>query len=400
MKNYVTLSENSELTDSSLNFNTELPQNGGNNAINNFLFGEDIWAKFVLEACLDGEFVVVSYIIIKNKITDFSTVDLKNYTILHYVVAYYNMIPKAYEVLDIILKDPNIKYFINIQESDHNNTPLHYAVYTGNNDLVEKLIRYGADTKIKNAENYYIGTETEGSTHSNKDQSENIKNSNVMNKTEDTFSKIKSDDETSFIDDLISQYKSKKYNQLKGGKITISGTRPLNTLTETTNNESIITDSDSPESDSLARSIINQGEKIHERVVVKISELLNVPIEIAKFYKAALYASVKKNHPELNNYDRAIEMEKITTIENLKNIDIVTVKKEIEEKRLLSDNKNIVKNTDNKDIKNKDNKNKDTKNKDKIKSIDKKKLQRSKSKKSNKSNKSNKSKKSKKYSRK
>jgi FKBP-type peptidyl-prolyl cis-trans isomerase len=41
----------------------------------------------------------------------------------------------------------------------------------------------------------------------------------------------------------------------------------------------------------------------------------------AKAYKSLIYDKIKKEHPELNNYDRAVEMEKLTTKEFLDTLD-------------------------------------------------------------------------------
>ena len=51
----------------------------------------------------------------------------------------------------------------------------------------------------------------------------------------------------------------------------------------------------------------------------------------ARNYKAAIYKMVKEKNPLLNNFDRAVEMEKSITKEILKSIDIDKVTKEIEQ---------------------------------------------------------------------
>ena len=47
-------------------------------------------------------------------------------------------------------------------------------------------------------------------------------------------------------------------------------------------------------------------------------------------YKAAIYKIIKDKNPLLNNFDRAVEMEKSITLETLKSINIEKVSKEIE----------------------------------------------------------------------
>ena len=75
----------------------------------------------------------------------------------------------------------------------------------------------------------------------------------------------------------------------------------------------------------------SQVDIIHKRTVEKIQAIMNVDSDTAKNYKAVLYRKVKEEHPELGGYDRAIEMEKLATKENLDKIDINKVTQEIRE---------------------------------------------------------------------
>jgi hypothetical protein len=109
----------------------------------------------------------------------------------------------------------------------------------------------------------------------------------------------------------------------------------------------------------LSRMIQNQADVIHKRTVEKIKDLLGVDEEKAKIYKAALYNKIKTEHPELNNFDRAVEMEKIATTENLKSINFQEwenkIKKNRDEKTKSMNNsssdknKNLTKKSKNKD---------------------------------------------------
>lgn len=78
----------------------------------------------------------------------------------------------------------------------------------------------------------------------------------------------------------------------------------------------------SKESSKIKRNLERQVDDIHQRVIEKIQKMLKVDEETAKIYKAYLYNKVKKEQPELTSYDRATEMEKMTTVENLKNVDV------------------------------------------------------------------------------
>jgi hypothetical protein len=86
----------------------------------------------------------------------------------------------------------------------------------------------------------------------------------------------------------------------------------------------------------MAKRIRNQATEIHERVILKIMDVLGLDkskpdhVTKAKLYKAGIYDMVKKNHPELNNFDRAVEMEKSINEKVLKSIDIDKLKKDID----------------------------------------------------------------------
>jgi hypothetical protein len=85
--------------------------------------------------------------------------------------------------------------------------------------------------------------------------------------------------------------------------------------------ENVSSDNDSEKIQSeLSRMINNQSTEIHERTVKKIMDLLKIDETEAKAYKAMVYSEVKTEHPELNNFDRAIEMEKRITLEYLKKL--------------------------------------------------------------------------------
>jgi hypothetical protein len=82
----------------------------------------------------------------------------------------------------------------------------------------------------------------------------------------------------------------------------------------------------------ISRSIINKTSEIHQRVVQKIMEIMSIDEIKAKAYKSLIYYKVKEEHPELNSYDRAVEMEKMATKDTLDTLDISERVKIIEEK--------------------------------------------------------------------
>jgi len=144
--------------------------------------------------------------------------------------------------------------------------------------------------------------------------------------------------------------KSSKKNSSKKSKKSrriISQSR-INTFSEV----SPLSDNASDISD-IARVISRQSSDIHERVITKIIELLKLnkdkaeDVQKARNYKAAVYRIVKEKNPLLNNFDRAVEMEKSVTLDFLKKIDIDKVTKEIEkhlsEKSVSSSSKTVTK---------------------------------------------------------
>jgi hypothetical protein len=95
-------------------------------------------------------------------------------------------------------------------------------------------------------------------------------------------------------------------------------------------------DSDGSDISDIARQISRQSSDIHERAVMKIIEILKLDknnqndVQKARNYKAAIYKMIKEKNPLLNNFDRAVEMEKSITKETLAKIDITKVSQEIE----------------------------------------------------------------------
>jgi uncharacterized protein len=82
-------------------------------------------------------------------------------------------------------------------------------------------------------------------------------------------------------------------------------------------------------STGLSRLVARQSSEIHDRVIKKIMELMNVDFDIARNYKAAIYREVQDEMPNLSSLDRAIEMEKRSTKKKLGTIDIEKVAAQI-----------------------------------------------------------------------
>lgn len=371
-------------------------QNGG-------FFGlfSDKMARLALEACKKGEFQVVIYFIQENLITDFSEVmPDTGFTILHYLVAYYNMIysvdTRIESVIKKVLARDDVKSFINKQDITNGNTPLHLAVMSKNFELASQLINAGADTKIKNNNEMFVGTDSETDVMKEVDRQSKVSNlteirnnfnnsdldtnSDIFiktpskNKTQDVSSndKVKDmvnalfkmenkgntentisasdlpsslgktvtenntktgseylaniQDTDRFLDAMIKNYsKEPTESAQKGGRI--KGSRKMTSnyssnsrkteLSESMYGLTLSGGSELSDKSELSRMIENQADKTHKRVVEKIREILGVDDITARAYKALIYAKIKSEKPELNNYDRAVEMEKLTTREVL-----------------------------------------------------------------------------------
>lgn len=134
--------------------------------------------NLALEAAKDGEFSVLSYLIRKNKINNLAKQDKKNgFTILHYLIYNFSKVPNNTQVLEIILNNPNINKFVNIQDYINKDTPLHIATAFGLDNVVEKLIQKGADKTIRNNNNEYVCTEND----QNDTDKSNMSNKNFNN---------------------------------------------------------------------------------------------------------------------------------------------------------------------------------------------------------------------------
>lgn len=125
---------------------------------------------------------------------------------------------------------------------------------------------------------------------------------------------------------------NKAVNQEGGKKKTKSGKRKVISYSEM----SMGISSDASDISEIARQISRQSSDIHERSIQKIMELLKLDKnnaedqQKARYYKASIYKTVKEQNPLLNNFDRAVEMEKQITLKNLQAIDIKKVAKEID----------------------------------------------------------------------
>lgn len=159
--------------------------------------------------------------------------------------------------------------------------------------------------------------------------------SHPSQKTEDV-------DSVNFLSELMRQFRDTRrpLQPLAGGAkakpVQAVGRRRINTYSEisigggsTTSVSDSNSESDSDGVSKIARSIKNKTTELHEETIKKIIEIMKVPEDVARNYKAALYQRVKSEQPDLSGHDRANEMLKLATKDVLKKIDIDKVTSEI-----------------------------------------------------------------------
>jgi len=141
-------------------------------------------------------------------------------------------------------------------------------------------------------------------------------------------------DSIDFMHDIMTKFNGGK--TLDGGNGIISGKRRVNTYSEFSEMYGGKGDSDSDsntssnsDSSGVMKLIKNKTSELHDETIKKIIEIMNVDESVARNYKAALYKKIKEEKPELNGFDRAVEMLKSATKSNLKSINIAKVTENI-----------------------------------------------------------------------
>lgn len=302
--------------------------------------------KNFLLAARTKDYGVVDFMVNHDMVSNIGSRDENGSNVLHYLARDYSSNPKAKEVVSRLMSRSDLSSFINTKDNN-GDTPLISAVKAGNMDFAEALIGAGADKTIKNKDGLYVASEyAEDSEQRATQQLTESVNSMVnmfvnMNDDLDTespnmpdhlsltetvrqpaaandyanhgdlSSSISIKDTDAFLTTLENKYIK---NGMVGG-VRKSGTRALRYYNFDASYEGSANDSE------LSRMIENQASELHKKVVQKIMDLMGVDEVAAKTYKALLYSKVKDEHPELNNLDRAIEMENMATVKNLESLD-------------------------------------------------------------------------------
>lgn len=224
--------------------------------------------------------------------------------------------------------DTNLKNMINTKQSNsinnqENNNDDNDTVQT--EEIIKQIL-----TRSRNSRN------PENSATINSINSDNLLE-RIIKRVDESLSKSSTNIDSMYDirqsgGDKKSKKKSKSKSKSKISRIT--GEKKISTYSEISNLTPL--NSDDSDLSDVARHLSRQSSDIHERVVMKIIELLKLnkdnadDVLKARNYKAAVYRIIKEKNPLLNNFDRAVEMEKSITKEMLKSIDIDKVSKEIE----------------------------------------------------------------------
>lgn len=296
----------------------------------------------------------------KNHKLDFSNVDSNKRNLIHYMTMYGGSCPDCVSILQKSLKSDDAKQFINHQDIDLN-TPAHYAVMSGSTNMIPLLQTGGADLSIKNKDGLHISSKnmpvktdvvrpepsklfinkTNTATDDDNDVVSRLNNIVKLfknnSKESSALSTIATDTTASYVPkaNTIPQTASqtmtdhhdvldsilKDINSQKGGKL--NGTRKIPTYSNTSDlstlsgnlSDDLLNDylPDSDDMDNLTRQFKQKSTEAHDRAIIRIKELLGVDEKTAKAYKAIIYNIIKNEHPEMQNYDRAMELEKLAS---------------------------------------------------------------------------------------
>jgi hypothetical protein len=300
----------------------------------------------ILLAAKEKNYNVVSFMVKNNMVSDFSCKDQDQNSLLHYLAAGGGN-TEALTVAKLIVNSSNVKNFINLQNGS-GDTPLHVAVKNGCTGFASLLDSCGCDKKTENKDGFAVGVESESlaggglSSKSSLSKSQNTffpfnftQNSsntretsfepmslnthkNTQNTTQSTTNST-----DAFIKNIVSKYNN---YDMQDESILDGGAKKRSTKSKKSSKKSKKIKRNSGY--ELSRLISRQSNEIHDRVKEKIFELMKLDKnnekdqEIMKNYKAVLWRLMMKEHPELtSNLDKSVQLEKMTTLEILKDID-------------------------------------------------------------------------------
>ena len=322
-------------------------------------------------------------------INDINYKDASERTLLHYIAMTANADPAWVDKLASAGVD------LNAQDSQ-GNTALILATRVNNQAFIQRLLDKGANRNIANKEGFGVGTESPqqagGAVEEGNDNSiNNIINlllkrtkqanqSNFLNTSEGSLGGNLTQNSAKFVDLNDSELNSDTTNLIKQIEKTIRGGGDNgcgcgsasgcgsdagcgcgngNEFNKFGVHESldggargkrrVRREASDSRSEELGKMIDQQASKLHDQTKEKIKLILtenkkefsikkNDDIDkMIRAYKAALWQMVKEKFPDIkSNFDMSVELEKLATKENLKQLDIdkwMQVVKDADEKR-------------------------------------------------------------------
>lgn len=110
--------------------------------------------KKALVAARQKNFAVVCFMVENDMIHNYGTTDEDECTLLHYLVANFNMYNEV-KIIKKIINSSDVKNFIN-KQNKNGDTALLIAVKFGHNALADILVKVGADKSIKNKKGLWV----------------------------------------------------------------------------------------------------------------------------------------------------------------------------------------------------------------------------------------------------
>lgn len=353
----------------------------------------------IKKACAEKKFDIVKFMVDGLPRIPSEQVDEFGNNILRFVITHFDEMGGS-PYLATLLKKQGIKDIINEISQVDGFTPAFLACYLGHHEVVDMLRDAGADLKIKSRSGAQIAIATPTVTEMAKSDVAKEKStimSAIPKYIESFFGMMKQSDDIpvstiglsatekpsdkparvpseaavksmrsippvaselsteAFINGVISGSLSAPQQKpatpiapvapVAGGSRAVAvGQRLLNNAPDYHHGGS----SESAKSHKSSKSsrkpveLSRETNKIHEEAVEEIKRILKLgdsedDDRTAKIYKSVLYYKVKELHPDLSGYDRAVEMKKLVTKEELENIDFEKEKKKRDDIRASSD---------------------------------------------------------------
>lgn len=276
-----------------------------------------------------------------------NTIDVNGQTALHYLceIGDNDCIMKLMGTVREMMKPEKMKSYINKQDNN-GDTALHIASKNGNNIIASMLEIYGANPNIENGKHEIINVRMDSSPEEvikcgeEKKMKSLIRRLTQATNNSDSYSVDNLDDIVTSSEDrgnIVTNFFKKAMGKQVGGDDDENDTDELmnrvgNSLMtggakekapkKATKKTTKVAKANEPTTKQTA-------SEIHEQVIKMIRDL-GYSDDESKIIKAGLYKYTKTEHPDLNAYNRALQMKEYVTKKHIANIDIMALKQAIE----------------------------------------------------------------------